>query len=190
MRTPVNHVCLPSEGLFCKICDGLCRDHLTGGGPAGYMSTETRAVQDSYHPTRNGGVFPTWQHQRWMTTRADRGARAPVRWLNSTGSVVPAPQHVAVSLQLQYPFGTHGYIALRCLFDPDRLLTQLVTQTYPCEKGVHHQYGCLSRWIVTTDLPSEAERGMDLQPSDLHAPDLLGRCRHTCTGSDTSVARY
>ena len=118
-------------------------------------------------------------HQRWMTTRADRGAKAPVRWLNSTGSVVPTPQHVALSLQLQYPFGTHGYIALRCLFDPDQLLTQLVTQTYPCEKGVHHQYGCLSRWIVTTDLPSEADRGVDLQPSDLHAPDLLGRCRHT-----------
>ena len=71
-------------------------------------------------------------------------------------------------------------ICFRCLFDSDQLIAQLVSQTYPCEKGEHPQHGCLSRWIVTTDLPSEADRCMDLLlPSDLHAPDLLGRRRHT-----------
>ena len=68
--------------------------------------------------------------------------------------------------------------ALRCLFDPDQLIAQLVTQTYLCEKGARPQNGCLSRWIVSTDLPSEADRCMDLLPSDLHA-DLLGRRTHT-----------
>ena len=67
----------------------------------------------------------------------------------------------------------------------------MVTQSHPCCNSitgcmapvrllhcVHRHYGCLSRWIVTTDLPSEADRGMDLKTSDLHAPDLLSRCTH------------
>ena len=70
------------------------------------------------------------------------------------------------------------------------MVAQLVRHPNPpCGKGEHHQYGCLSRWIATADLPSEADKVMDLQPLDPHTYDLLGRCNHSL-GAWCTLLRY
>ena len=118
-----------------------------------------------------------------------RGAKTPVRWLHGTGSVLPTPPCGNGRCSFSILLGLMGILPLGACLTLTKLVAQLVTQTYPCEKGEHHQYGCLSRWIATADRPSEADKAMGLQPLALHTYDPLGLCNHTL-GAWCTLLKY
>ena len=128
-----------------------------------------------------------------MNPFADLGAMKSLLWPHCTWSALPAPRHVTtVAVALVSLWDSGVYCPLGDITGSKRtgLHSSYNAQTFIFSQGIgcattspsavgHHQEGCLSKWIATAGLPSEADRAMDLQPFDLHAPDLLGRRRHT-----------